>query len=198
MLGQNSPLASFHLKLLKTDQTDPSSESERVRTKFKEVIAQEQALIHVFKKLGPTQVPVLMQFTSVQLLIRKEAILDFEDGETSNGTHLCHELIITAYKRHFLLDLEANSCNNHPNEGNFNCRIGAIVGLNTKKKKKKIVWFFKQKWSNICWFQLPNVRIFCFSLSFMKPNEASFGFGLFWCTKDAIWRACWSNWTEKS
>ena len=38
---------------------------------------------------------------------------------------------------------------------------------------------FQAKVSNICWFQLPKCEDFhCFSVSFMKLNEESLGFGL--------------------
>lgn len=39
--------------------------------------------------------------------------------------------------------------------------------------------FFKQTSSNICWFQLLNVRTFCFSFSSMLVYEDSLGFRLF-------------------
>lgn len=128
-----------------------------------------------------------------ELLIHKDAILDFEVGvgEASNGTRHFQEFLITLYTRH-LINQEGNSCNKHPNGCNFHCRIGAIVDLNTKKKQNR---------SNTCWFQLPKFEdflLFCFSLSFMKANEESFGFWMFWCTKEAIWRACWLNRADKS
>lgn len=202
MLRQNSPLASVHLKLLKDTTSTKLIQALRCEelehggksaAKCYQVIAREQDILDVFKELGPTHVQILTKFTSVQLLIHKDAILDFEVGvgEVSNGTRHCHEFLITLYTRH-LINQEGNSCNYHPNGCNFHCRIGAIVDLNTKKKQNR---------SNTCWFQLPKFEdflLFCFSLSFMKANEESFGFWMFWCTKEAIWRACWLNRADKS
>lgn len=202
MLRQNSPLASVHLKLLKDTTSTKLIQALRCEelehggksaAKCYQVIAREQDILDVFKELGPTHVQILTKFTSVQLLIHKDAILDFEVGvgEVSNGTHHFQEFLITLYTRH-LINQEGYSCNYHPNGCNFHCRIGAIVDLNTKKKQNR---------SNTCWFQLPKFEdflLFCFSLSFMKANEESFGFWMFWCTKEAIWRACWLNRADKS
>lgn len=202
MLRQNSPLASVHLKLLKDTTSTKLIQALRCEelehggksaAKCYQVIAREQDILDVFKELGPTHVQILTKFTSVQLLIHKDAILDFEVGvgEASNGTRHFQEFLITLYTRH-LINQEGNSCNKHPNGCNFHCRIGAIVDLNTKKKQNR---------SNTCWFQLPKFEdflLFCFSLSFMKANEESFGFWMFWCTKEAIWRACWLNRADKS
>lgn len=202
MLRQNSPLASVHLKLLKDTTSTKLIQALRCEelehggksaAEFNQVIPREQDILDVFKELGPTHVQILTKFTSVQLLIHKDAILDFEVGvgEASNGTRHFQEFLITLYTRHFI-NQEGNSCNKHPNGCNFHCRIGAIVDLNTKKKQNR---------SNTCWFQLPKFEdflLFCFSLSFMKANEESFGFWMFWCTKEAIWRACWLNRADKS
>lgn len=180
MLRQNSPLASVHLKPLKDTTSTKLIQALRCEelehggksaAKCYQVIAREQDILDVFKELGPTHVQILASFTSVQLLIHKDAILDFEVGvgEVSNGTHHFQEFLITLYTRH-LINQEGNSCNYHPNGCNFHCRIGAIVDLNTKKKQNR---------SNTCWFQLPKFEdflLFCFSLSFMKANEESFGF----------------------
>lgn len=202
MLRQNSPLASVHLKPLKDTTSTKLIQALRCEelehggksaAKCYQVIAREQDILDVFKELGPTHVQILASFTSVQLLIHKDAILDLEVrvGEVSNGTRHFQEFLITLYTRH-LINQEGNSCNKHPNRCNFHCRIGAIVDLNTKKKQNR---------SNTCWFQLPKFEdflLFCFSLSFMKANEESFGFWMFWCTKEAIWRACWLNRADKS
>lgn len=202
MLRQNSPLASVHLKLLKDTTSTKLIQALRCEelehggksaAEFNQVIAREQDILDVFKELGPTHAQILASFTSVQLLIHKDAILDLEVrvGEVSNGTRHFQEFLITLYTRH-LINQEGNSCNKHPNRCNFHCRIGAIVDLNTKKKQNR---------SNTCWFQLPKFEdflLFCFSLSFMKANEESFGFWMFWCTKEAIWRACWLNRADKS
>lgn len=202
MLRQNSPLASVHLKLLKDTTSTKLIQALRCEelehggksaAEFNQVIPREQDILDVFKELGPTHVQILTKFTSVQLLIHKDAILDLEVrvGEASNGTRHFQEFLITLYTRH-LINQEGNSCNKHPNGCNFHCRIGAIVDLNTKKKQNR---------SNTCWFQLPKFEdflLFCFSLSFMKANEESFGFWMFWCTKEAIWRACWLNRADKS
>lgn len=202
MLRQNSPLASVHLKPLKDTTSTKLIQALRCEelehggksaAEFNQVIAREQDILDVFKELGPTHVQILGSFTSVQLLIHKDAILDLEVrvGEVSNGTRHFQEFLITLYTRH-LINQEGNSCNKHPNRCNFHCRIGAIVDLNTKKKQNR---------SNTCWFQLPKFEdflLFCFSLSFMKANEESFGFWMFWCTKEAIWRACWLNRADKS
>lgn len=202
MLRQNSPLASVHLKLLKDTTSTKLIQALRCEelehggksaAEFNQVIPREQDILDVFKELGPTHVQILTSFTSVQLLIHKDAILDLEVGvgEASNGTRHFQEFLITLYTRHFI-NQEGNSCNKHPNGCNFHCRIGAIVDLNTKKKQNR---------SNTCWFQLPKFEdflLFCFSLSFMKANEESFGFWMFWCTKEAIWRACWLNRADKS
>lgn len=202
MLRQNSPLASVHLKLLKDTTSTKLIQALRCEelehggksaAEFNQVIPREQDILDVFKELGPTHAQILASFTSVQLLIHKDAILDFEVGvgEASNGTRHFQEFLITLYTRH-LINQEGNSCNKHPNGCNFHCRIGAIVDLNTKKKQNR---------SNTCWFQLPKFEdflLFCFSLSFMKANEESFGFWMFWCTKEAIWRACWLNRADKS
>lgn len=202
MLRQNSPLASVHLKLLKDTTSTKLIQALRCEelehggksaAEFNQVIAREQDILDVFKELGPTHAQILASFTSVQLLIHKDAILDLEVrvGEVSNGTRHFQEFLITLYTRH-LINQEGNSCNKHPNGCNFHCRIGAIVDLNTKKKQNR---------SNTCWFQLSKFEdflLFCFSLSFMKANEESFGFWMFWCTKEAIWRACWLNRADKS
>lgn len=180
MLRQNSPLASVHLKLLKDTTSTKLIQALRCEelehggksaAEFNQVIPREQDILDVFKELGPTHAQILASFTSVQLLIHKDAILDFEVGvgEVSNGTRHFQEFLITLYTRH-LINQEGNSCNKHPNGCNFHCRIGAIVDLNTKKKQNR---------SNTCWFQLPKFEdflLFCFSLSFMKANEESFGF----------------------
>lgn len=174
------PLASIHLKLLKDTTSTKLIQALRCEelehggksaAKCYQVIAREQDILHVFKELGPTHVQILASFNSVQLLIHKDAILDLEVGvgEASNGTRHFQEFLITLCARH-LINQEGNSCNYHPNGCNFHCRIGAIVDLNTKKKQNR---------SNTCWFQLPkfeNFLLFCFSLSFMKANEESFGF----------------------